>query len=77
MLVMVISQMYTLVKTLHTIYLKWVYFIILKLYLNKVDTKCVVENVSKSKPIGYRKGPLSVASQEIIMAHIFQQYFVA
>lgn len=77
MLVMVLSQTYTLVKILHIVYLKWVYFIILKLYLNKVDIKRVVENVSKSKAVGYRKGPLPVASQGIIMAHMFQQYFVA
>lgn len=47
------------------------YFIILKLYLNKVDIKRVVENVSKSKAVIYRKGPLLVASQVIIiMVHI-------
>lgn len=69
--VVVISRIYTIVKTLHIIYLKWVYFIILKLYLNKVYFKSVTENVRKSEDIGYREGPLEVASQEIILAYFF------
>ena len=57
--------MYTLVKVLHVEYLKWVYFIILKLFLNKVDIKSVVENIRKSKAVGCRKGPLEDASQKL------------
>lgn len=54
--VVMIAQIYTIIKTLHIIYLKWVYFIILKLYLNKVYFKSAVENVRERKDIGCREG---------------------
>lgn len=62
-MVMLIARMYTLVKTLHILYVKWVYFIISKLYLNKVDIKSVVEDIRESKAVGCIKGSLEVISR--------------
>lgn len=60
-------------QNLHIIYLKWMYFITLKLYLNKIDFNSIVENVRNNQKslARCREGPLKAASQKIIMAHFF------